>query len=72
VAQKFLAPVKQPDGSVWQYMIETHFAFGPMYIQGTLVWLQRYWVTYPVDQNGKKITLYVSLYPWDPRTKTEN
>lgn len=63
-------PTRQSDGHMWQYYLETKFAFAPMYMQGTLVWLQRYWRSWPVDlTTGKPVDLYRADYPFDPRGK---
>lgn len=54
---------KTSDG---QYWIEKHFAWFPVYTQGTLVWLWFYYETYLDRGNGKE---YVATFPSDPRVK---
>lgn len=64
-ARKWGKPVKHTDGSAWQYYIETKFAFLPVYANGTLLWIRRYWVTWPVDEKGnaQPYRTLLSSYP---------
>lgn len=61
MAKKWGSPVNG-----WQYYIEERFAFLPRYMQGRLIWLAPYWVTWPVDRNGKAIEMYRAELPDDP------
>ncbi len=53
------------------YYIEPGFAWVPMYIQGTLVWMRRYWMTYPVDASGAPIEMYRTYYVLRPTPSGE-
>jgi hypothetical protein len=48
------------------YYIDTGFAWMPMYMQGELVWLRRYWVTWP-ERDGVPDEMYRTMFPYDPR-----
>jgi hypothetical protein len=49
--KKVLSP---PDAQGWTYYIDSGIAWIPMYCQGTLVWLRRYWVTWP-EKDGSPV-----------------
>ncbi len=54
-----------------QYWIDTFFAFAPAMLNTggvfPLVWLGRYWQTYPVDERGTPIEMYRVTFKSDPR-----
>jgi hypothetical protein len=52
------------------YYIDTGFAWIPMYMQGQLVFLRRYWVTWPEDDAGIAIDMYRTYFPYDPSVKS--
>lgn len=52
----------------YTYYVGTRFAWVPMYIQGTLVWMRRYWMTWPETDDGKAVEMYRTYYPYDPAT----
>jgi hypothetical protein len=56
-----------PNINGWTYYIDSGIAWLPMYCQGTLIWLRRYWTTWPEDRDGNKIAMYQVYFPWDPR-----
>lgn len=70
-------------GGDWQYYIDWGIAWLPMYCQGTLIWLCRYWTTWPElngkpilaedvlpeQMNGSKEEMYRVYFPYDPRKK---
>ncbi len=55
-----------PDGIT--YYVDTGFAWTPMYMQGRLVWLRRYWVTWPETRDGQPLDggIYKTYFPYDP------
>lgn len=52
---------KTSDG---QYYLEKHFAWTPVYANGTFVWFKSWWETYLDRGNGRE---YVAKFPYDPR-----
>ena len=62
--QVFPAP---PNDNGWTYYVDSRFAWVPRYMQGKLIWLRRYWMTWPEDKDGRVIEMYRSYYPYDPR-----
>lgn len=46
------------------YYIERHFAWFPIYCQGTLAWFQSVWSTYLDRGNWHE---FETWYPYDPR-----
>lgn len=67
-AQPWGKPVKHDDGSTLQYWIERKFAWSPIFYNEDhpIIWMRFYWVTWPVDQTGKVLTLYRQIYPDKP------
>lgn len=66
--QKFGSPVKQPNGTFWQYWVQRKFTLLPRYVQGRLIVCGHYWETWPTRPDGTKVLLYVAEYPFDPRS----
>lgn len=56
-----------------QYYIDTFFAFLPTFLNTggvfPLIWLGRYWQTYPVDAECHPIEMYRVTHKTDPRGK---
>lgn len=56
----------------WQYYIDTHFAIFPTLLNygqvfPKFMWFKKWWVTYPVDEDGKVIDMYRTIHLEDPR-----
>lgn len=50
----------------YTYWVDSGIAWAPMYIQGTLVWMRRYWMTWPVTDDGKPVEMYRTYLLSDP------
>lgn len=62
----------------WKYYVDSHIAWVPEYVNGSMIWMKRVWRSWPEDSNGpimspalgtedKPQQMDICLYDHDPR-----